>query len=76
LAGSTHLLASFGWCARSMAKALDILREKVILIKKNPHLIIDESFMMNMLSSLMHLTPFKEYLEFMYTKQRISFTAR
>jgi hypothetical protein len=45
LAGNTHLLAGFGWCARSMGRAFDILRENVLLIKERPHLKIDEIFM-------------------------------
>jgi hypothetical protein len=36
LAGNTHKLASFHWGARSMGRALDVLREKVLQIKQIP----------------------------------------
>jgi hypothetical protein len=75
LAGNTHLLLSYGWGARSMGHALEVLQEKVMLIKEEPELILDESFMMNIFSTLLYLTPFKEYLEFMFTKRRMSFVA-
>ena len=76
LAGNTNLLAGSGWCARSMGRALDRLRVKVILIKESPQLIIDESIMMNMFSTLLYFTLFKECLEFMYTKRRMSVVAQ
>jgi hypothetical protein len=76
LAGNTHKLASFGWGARSMGRALDVLREKVMLIKATPQLIVDEHFMMSMFSIFYYLTSFKEYLEFMFTKRRMSVVAR
>ena len=60
LVGNTHLLAGFGWGTRSMGRAMDILWEKVIHIKESPQLIVDESFLMNMFSTLLYLTPFKE----------------
>ena len=60
LVGNTHLLAGFGWGTRSMGRAMDILWEKVIHIKESPQLIVDESFVMNMFSTLLYLTPFKE----------------
>ncbi len=72
LTGNTHLLLSYGWGARLMRCALDILREKVMLIEEYPQLILDENFMMNMFSTFFYLTPFKEYLEFVFTKRKIS----
>jgi hypothetical protein len=76
LAGNTHKLASFHWGARSMGRALDVLREKVLEIEASPNLILDEHFMMNIFAQFMYLTPFKEYLEFMFTKRRMSVVAR
>jgi hypothetical protein len=76
LAGNTHTLASFHWGARSMGRALDVLREKVLEIEASPNLILDEHFMMNIFAQFMYLTPFKEYLEFMFTKRRMSVVAR
>jgi hypothetical protein len=65
--GNTHLLLSYGWGVRLMGCALDILREKVMLIEDYPQLILDENFMVNMFSMFFYLTPFKKYLEFMFT---------
>ena len=76
LAGNTHKLVSFHWGARSMGRALDVLREKVLVIKASPNLILDEYFMMNIFAQFMYLMPFKEYLEFMFTKRRMSVVAR
>jgi hypothetical protein len=59
-----------------MGQALDILREKVLLINERPHLIFDESFMMNIFSRLMYLLLFKEYFKFIFTKQRMSAVAQ
>jgi len=36
LAGNTHKLASFHWGARSMGRALDVLREKALRLKQTP----------------------------------------
>jgi hypothetical protein len=58
-----------------MGCALDLLREKVMLIKEYPQLILDEYFMMNIFSTFLYLTPFKEYPELMFTKRRMSVVA-
>ena len=58
-----------------MGRALDILREKVMQIEEYPQLILNEYFMMNIFSTLFYLTPFKDYLEFMFTKRRMSVVA-
>ena len=76
LAGNTHKLASFYWGARSMGRALDVLREKVLVIKASPNLILEEYFTMNIFAPFMYLTPFKEYFEFMFMKRRMSVVAR
>jgi len=76
LAGNTHKLASFHWGARSMGRALDVLREEVLQIKANPNLILDEYYMMKIFDQFLNLTPFAEYLEFMFTKRRMSVVAR
>jgi len=75
LAGNTHKLASFQWGARSMGRALDVLREKVLQMKENPNLILDEYYMMKIFDQFLYLTPFAEYLEFMFTKRRMSVVA-
>jgi len=75
LAGNTHKLASFQWGARSMGRALDVLREKVLQFKANPNLILDEYYMMKIFDQFLYLTPFAEYLEFMFTKRRMSVVA-
>ena len=59
-----------------MGRALDVLREKVLEIKAWPDRILDEYFMMNIFAQFMYLTPFKEYLEFMFMKRRMSVVAR
>ncbi len=59
-----------------MGHALDVLREKVLVIKASPNLILDEYFMMNIFAPFMYLMPFKEYLEFMFMKRRMSVVAR
>ena len=58
-----------------MGRALDVLREKVLVIKASPNLILDEYFMINLFSQFSYLMPFKEYLEFMFTKRRMSVVA-
>ena len=58
-----------------MGRALDILREKVLQIKANPNLILDEYYMMKIFDQFLYLTPFAEYLEFMFTKRRMSVVA-
>jgi hypothetical protein len=59
-----------------MGHALNILREKVMQIEEYPQLILEEYFMINIFSTLFYLTPFKDYLEFMFTKRRMSVVAR
>ncbi len=59
-----------------MGCALDVLREKVLQIKANPNLILDEYYMMKIFDQFLYLTPFAEYLEFMFTKRRMSVVAR
>ena len=59
-----------------MGRALDALREKVQKIKANPNLILDEYYMMKIFDQFLYLTPFAEYLEFMFTKRRMSVVAR
>jgi hypothetical protein len=54
-----------------MGRALDVLREKVQKIKANPNLILDEYYMMKIFDQFLYLTPFAEYLEFMFTKRRM-----
>jgi hypothetical protein len=76
LAGNTHKLASFHWGARSMGCTLDVLREKFLKIKAYPNLILDEYFMMTIFDQFLYLTPFTEYLDFMFTKRRMSVIAR
>ena len=58
-----------------MGCALDVLREKGLQIKANPNLILDEYFMMKFFDQFLYLTPFSEYLEFMFTKRRMSVVA-
>jgi len=57
-------------------RRLDVLREKVLQIKANPNLILDEYYMMKIFDEFLYLTPFAEYLEFMFTKRRMSVVAR
>jgi hypothetical protein len=59
-----------------MGRAFDVLREKVLVVKATPNLILDEYFMMNIFIQFMYLMPFKEYLEFMFTKRRMSVVPR
>ena len=59
-----------------MGRALDILREKVLMIKEFPNLILDEYFMINIFDPFSYLTPFTEHLDFMFTKRRMSVVAR
>jgi hypothetical protein len=59
-----------------MGCTLDVLREKVLRIKANPNLILDEYYMMKIFDQFLHLTPFAEYLKFMFTKRRMSVVAR
>jgi hypothetical protein len=59
-----------------MGRALDLLQENVMLINNHPQMILDEYFMMNIFSTFSYLTPFKEYLEFMFTKRMMSVVAR
>ena len=59
-----------------VGRSLDVLREKVLQIKANPNLILDEYYMMKIFDQFLYLTPFAEYLEFMFTKRRMSVVAR
>jgi hypothetical protein len=59
-----------------MGRALEVLREKVLQIKSNPNLILDEYYTMKIFDQFLYLTPFEEYLEFMFTKRRMSIFAR
>jgi hypothetical protein len=59
-----------------MGCALDVLREKVLMIEAYPNLILDEYFMMNIFSQFLYLTPFTEYLDFVFTKRRMLVIAR
>ena len=59
-----------------MGRALDVLRENVLKIKANPNLILDEYFMMKFFDQFLYLTSFADYLEFMFTKRRMSVIAR
>jgi hypothetical protein len=58
-----------------MGCTLDILLEKVMLTEENPKLILGESLVMKIFSTLLYLTPFKEYLELMFTKRTVSVVA-
>jgi hypothetical protein len=58
-----------------MVRALDVLQEKVLMIEAYPNLILDEYFLMNIFSQFSYLTPFTEYLDFMFTKRRMSVVA-
>jgi hypothetical protein len=66
-------LAMVVW--ESMGRALGVLREKVLMIKDYPSLILNEHFMMNKFDQFLYLTPLTEYLDFMFTKRRMSVIA-
>ena len=59
-----------------MGRTLDVLRKKVLQIKANPNLILDEYFMIKIFDQFLYLTPFAEYLKLMFMKRRMLVVAR
>ena len=77
LAGKTHELAEYNWGPMSMGRVLDSLEKAMVQISKDPKLLLDEGFMMNIFSVYQNeLPPFKEYLDLMYKKKSMRVVAR
>ena len=77
LAGKTHELKRYNWGPMSMGRAIDTLEHKMEQISKNPRLIEDESFMMNIfLEYADELPPLKEYFNLLYDKKQMRVVAR
>eukprot|EP00956_Cyclotella_meneghiniana_P030815 scaffold78775_cov36-Cyclotella_meneghiniana.AAC.2 len=62
LAGKSHQFAEHGWSAADMSRVIDTLHSKLNDIHKNPSLILNENFMMNIFQQYRNeLPPFEEY---------------
>jgi hypothetical protein len=72
LAAKTPELGEWGWGPELNDDAIDTLRESMMDIVDDPIKILDEGFMMNMLSKYVDaLPPFKEYWEHLFQKKRM-----
>ena len=77
LAGKTPELAEYNWGPVSMGRALDTLHESMNEIIKQPKLILDEDYMMNIFKEYIdELPPFKKYWDFMFNKKQMAVVAR
>ena len=77
LAGKSHQFAKHGWSAADMSRVIDTLHSKLNDIHKNPSLILNENFMMNIFQQYRNeLPPFEEYWQLIYHKKQMKVVSR
>ena len=72
LAGKTHTLCKYNWGERSMGRALDLFRTKLLQLHETPKLFLSKMFMMMLFTELEDDLPtFKEYWQHLYCKRKM-----
>ena len=77
LAGNTHKLAKYGWGARSMGRAVDMLHTTCTQLLDDIKLIHDRNFMMKIFDEISNEIPaFKEFLVFKFKTKMTEFISK
>jgi hypothetical protein len=77
LAGKTHEFAEYNWGAADMSRVIDTLHDALNDINKDPSLILDPLFMMNIFKEYRdQLPPFQDYWELTFKKKQMKVIAR